>query len=817
MKERRAERAVILTALFILLFSMVLRINAPKADLPSHITFSGSILTDEGNQCHNSRSKALYNEWYPDDWRITGYNPILPYIKYGVFKIFGVGIWQLRAVSFLFAFLTLLFFFLTLKSYFHPRYGPALLGTLLLGFNFLFVMYNKIGTFETSIIFWVVLALYFLEKFRATRKTVFLVFTGAATFMAVVFKSIMAYFLPLPIVACILMVLFPGKEGSLPLREGIKRIFFIVLGVLVVLVPWYLFHYLPNKEWILSTPGKYMGQLMFPRDLESAFRNFLTFNWKDQFYKIPMVWMGAVLYIPFFIRRLLDKKVKLTEAGYTLFFFAHTFVFFIMSYRPTRYFVPLIPVLVFMTLFLFRELVALRPEERARGWALSNGALYVLDTLWLTVAAAFCFLPLISRYIYSFPVPPISLKYLAGAAVLVGVIHLVRIFFHKLVWKIPDLRIIYIPITILMVAASLYINLGYYFRWNSEKTYSVRDMSLELKEKLDDAYIGGMTAPVAVLENRHKALWLYPNFVNWDETTFEKYPLTHALAGTDVSREIIHYFNTWPERMGRAPLLRVYHIKNYFLHLYSFVDPYIREGKKGEDNQFLLTVDNPSGKMINTRIGRIYPAKVEPGNGPGEFAIVNGQQEFELKPGENTVTVSGTEPADSQPKSVFFFLEYDHSFSGDVLRYEGENFPGKTGGNKKEPAASGRSVRFFDGSADGPGFLSYGPGVPYGRGILIADFKLTFDNFKTKIRPLCKIDIYSHPDNGPIALREIKPGDIKKSETGLYRLRAVVPETKTLEFRIETTKYADVSLDYIDLTYYQGIFINPKTVSSLIP
>ena len=199
MKERRTERAAVLAALLILLFSMVLRINAPRADLPSHITFSGSILTDEGNQCHNSRSKALYNQWYPDDWRITGYNPILPYIKYAVFKIFGVGMWQLRSVSFLFAFLTLLFFFLTLRSYFHPKYSPALLGTLLLGVNFLFVMYNKIGTFETSITFWVVLALYFLEKYRSGRKTVFLVLTGAATFMAFVFKSIMAYFLPLPI------------------------------------------------------------------------------------------------------------------------------------------------------------------------------------------------------------------------------------------------------------------------------------------------------------------------------------------------------------------------------------------------------------------------------------------------------------------------------------------------------------------------------------------------------------------------------------------------------------------------------------------
>ena len=118
MIEKHQKKLGIAAAVIILLFSIGLRINSPKADLPSHITFSGSILTDEGNQCHNSRSKALYNEWYPDDWRITSYNPLLPYMKYAIFKIFGVGLWQLRSISFIFAFLSLLLFFLTLKSYY---------------------------------------------------------------------------------------------------------------------------------------------------------------------------------------------------------------------------------------------------------------------------------------------------------------------------------------------------------------------------------------------------------------------------------------------------------------------------------------------------------------------------------------------------------------------------------------------------------------------------------------------------------------------------------------------------------------------------
>ena len=50
----------------------------------------------------------------------------------------------------------------------------------------------------------------------------------------------------------------------------------------------------------------------------------------------------------------------------------------------------------------------------------------------------------------------------------------------------------------------------------------------------------------------------------------------------------------------------------------------------------------------------------------------------------------------------------------------------------------------------------------------------------------------------------IKPADIKKTRAHTYRLYTIIPEAKKLEFRIQTEKWADVELDYIDITYYQG-------------
>ncbi|UCH92075.1 MAG: glycosyltransferase family 39 protein [Candidatus Aminicenantes bacterium] len=812
-KTWRLKKVEIIVAVFILLFSMGLRINAPRADLPSHITFSGSILTDEGNQCHNSRSKTLYDQWYPDDWRITNYNPILPWIKYGIFKIFGVGLLQMRLVNYLFAGLSLLFFFLTLKSYFQQNFKFALLGTLLLGFNFLYVMYNKIGTFETSIIFWVILTLYFLEKYRGERKSIFLILAGASTFMTFIFKSIMAYALPLPFVAYILVYLFnKPDEEKISIKKGILNIFFILLGILILFIPWYLFHYLPNKEWIISAPGQYMENLMFPGSLEKAFRNFLAFPWKNQFYKMPIVWLSAILYVPLFFRRLLRKEAKMTEIGYTLFFFAHTAVFLIMSYRPTRYFIPVIPAMVFMTVVLWQRWASISssPEKPVSYGYIEKSVIFIVDILWLSLAAYFCLIPLFTRYFLSIPRPPFSIFYFIVSAILVAVVYLIKSLYRQYVWKPLKPKYLLIPLIVLMIVVSLVINMSYYWQWNADKTYVIRDISRELGEKLEDAYIGGMTSTVAVMENRHKALWLYPDFVNWDAHTFEKYPLTHALLGTDVSKEIIHFFNQWPERMKRAKLLTVYPLKNYFLHLYSFVGPYISHCTIENGQKYRLKVVNPSKRLVKTRVGEVYYFKKKPGEKSQEpaFRVYKGQQVFTLAPGENEMVILVKEPPGSNAASLLFYLDYPHPFGKDKLRYEGENFPGKIGFNKRDRSASHGYTRYFDRARQVPGFLSYGPAVPYARGFLIADFKLKFANLKTKLRPICRLDIYSYQDNGPVAEGVIKPADIKKNKTHIYRLYTIIPGTKKLEFRIQTEKWADISFDYIDVTYYQGYVVN---------
>jgi len=603
----------------------------------------------------------------------------------------------------------------------------------------------------------------------------------------------------------------------LPIKKAILNILFILLGVLILFIPWYLFHYLPNREWIISSPGQFMGNLIFPKSLEMAINNFFTFPWKDQFYKIPIVWLSAILYIPLFSRRLLRREAKLTEIGYTLFFLVHTAVFFFMSYRPTRYFIPVIPAMVFMTTALFERWASASASPGkpvSYGW-LGKSTIFIVDFLWLPLAAYFCMIPLLDRYLFSIPRPRLSIYYFLVSAILVAAVYLIKNLYRKYIEKPLNFKYLLIPLTVIMIMISVVIDMKYYRQWYTNRTYYAWDLTQEVGQKLENAYIAGMTAPVAVMENRHKALWLYPNFVNWDEHTFDKYPLTHALLGTDISLEIIHFFNQWPDRMSHARLLRIYPLKDYFLHLYSFVDPYINDCSKGDGQNYRLNIVNPSSRIVETRIGVIYLFEKKPGEklpGPG-FQVDSGQQVFLLKPGGNEVVMPVKEGLYSSAPGLLFFLDYSTPFDHIPLRYEAENFRGRTGTNRKNPLASNRFERYFNRKKNAPGFLAYGPAVPYAPGLLIADFHITFDHLLTKIHPLCRLEIYSHEDKGVIAQREIKPADITKARNNTYRVYTLIPGSKKLEFRIYIEKWADAVFDYIDLTYYQGYVVFNKNKS----
>ena len=819
MKKKYVEIGAVV---ILLLFSLGLRLNSPTADLPPDISFSGSVYTDEGNQCHNSRSKILYDDWYPDDWRIKNYNPVVPYLKYAIFKVFGVGLVQIRAVSYIFAFLSLLVFFFTLRSYFN--FGFSMVGTLLLGINYFYIMYNKIGTFETPMISWMIFSLFFMEKYRTRKKSYLLVLAGMSAFMCFVFKNTGAHFIFVPFAAYILFLIFGEPAEKPPLKKGIKDISLILGGILIVFVVWLVFFYIPNREWIMSAPGKYIGNQMLPKTIKEAVGNFFGFNWKDQFFKIPIVWLSALLYVPLFFRRLLKHRTNLTEIGFFIFFLSHTLFFLFMSNRPTRYFVPVIPAMVFMTTLLFERMYHFslkKTEQPANGYGYGYrkweyGTLLGLDTLWLALGLNFCFIPLYSHYIHYVSRPPLSYKYIIFSFICVFLFYLVKSAYWRLLKDKLNLKMPLRCLFVFMLIFSVFINMKYYIKWNSDKTFTVFNISKELGEKLNNAYIMGLTAPAAVMENKHKSLFLYPDFVQWEKDIFDKYPLTHALVA-NIHGEIKMYFDQWPQKMSDANLLKVYNVKEQFLHLYSFVDPYISGCTKNDTNRYLVKILNPQHKRVKTWIGKIFYSPT-----PGcSLAIEQEESPIPLEPGENIIPVkidvnplaqiNTDTDSDITPGTVVFFLQnqgWENRF-----RYEGEKFPRRVGGEKKDLLASANFVRYYRASNKRKnkirktGFIAYNPNfpLPFSRGFLVVDFNLRFSHIQSKIRPLCKLDIFPHREEEALSRKILKLRDIEENTFKNYRLCTTIPETKYLEFRVYAEGLCDIELDYIDITYYKGI------------
>ena len=793
-KNKKSGLRLITAAIIIIFIAFFFRVYSPQSDLPPDISISGSIYTDEGNQCHNSRSKVLHGEWFPDNWKITNYNPIVPYFKFLIFKIFGVGLVQVRSISFFFALLSLIFFFLTLRSYFDSWMSIA--GISLLGFNFLFIMYNRIGTFETPMIFWMILVIYFLEKYRVTGRSLFPVLSGISAFAAFVFKMTGAHIIPVPASALLLFIVFVPTEKLLKRKKILFSMGIIIFAILISFAVWMVVFYLPNKEWIKSAPGSYIGNQMFPKNIDQVIGNILSYNWKEQFFKMWVVWAGAILYLPIFFRRLVNKIADITEIGVILFLFSHTGALMIMNHRPTRYLIAAIPPMVFLTVLFFRYILA-NNKKPPDGGLLKKGVILVFDICWLTISLFYCFLPLLRRAgIHIMPVKLNLLLFIISIMV-ISVLRLIHYITGRSRISFFIHRNALISLILILISISLFTNMKYYYYWKRDRTEYVNKISEELGSKINNGYIAGLTAPVAVLGTDHRSLFLYPEFVHWEKGTMDKYGITHALLA-NFNFEISNFFSQWPDKMRNASLLNVYNVKDQFLHLYSFVDPIISGIKRVDNKTLELTIYN-NGIKGNIKFGVIEFSRETP--------IKNSLLPVtsHVKQGVNIVWIS--DQFNGNEKLIYV----KNNLWPNRFRYEAEKFPRKRGRVKRDITCSGKHLRYFNVINDRKGFMACSIGgkfIPYSEGFMNARFILKFDRIRSRIKPLAVIDIFNNTLKASVSSLSIKNKDQKDGKFHEYSVQYKIKKVSDIEFRVLAEKTADIYYDYLELDYFQGKFID---------
>jgi 4-amino-4-deoxy-L-arabinose transferase-like glycosyltransferase len=208
-----STRTFLAGLLVVVALAGALRLVFPLADPPWRTT-SGIVWHDEGAWAHNARNKVLFGEWRLDDWNPMYVAPVFTGLQYVAFEAFGVGLWQARLVSQGLGIASVLLLALAVRRAGGRRAG--LLAGGLLATNYVYVMWNRSGLLETTMVAWMVVSLYAFV--RAQERPAWGLIAGLAAWLAFFSKAAAAFFVP----ALGLAALWPWllRLGPSPIETG---------------------------------------------------------------------------------------------------------------------------------------------------------------------------------------------------------------------------------------------------------------------------------------------------------------------------------------------------------------------------------------------------------------------------------------------------------------------------------------------------------------------------------------------------------------------------------------------------------------------
>ncbi len=883
--------------LLLLLFLISLRIIHLTADPPANLDWSGGVFFDEGMLAHGARNKILFGRWDLDEWNDFYISPILAYVKWLVFYMAGVGIAQVRLVPLFFSSLSLIFFYLTFKESFDRK--VASLALFLLGFNYLFLMFNRPGLTETSVVFFMILSAYFWQRgwnqvrrgetetqnpspqpgstnsfpgFRisVSQNRVSLIYfflSGVSCFTAYIFKNL-PYLLPVPLLATLLsfhILPQPPLSGSsysrTPLSSYLRILISLLLGMLVPFLIWYTFFYLryfPSIHQAMS----YYKQQSAPRSLDQMLFNISHLPFFDYFMKTPVELFLSFACIGYFIYLFFHNHQQTTpdkeptadnrrlhpiDLFMLCWYLTHFFLFAVITYRPVRYYVPIIPpmcALAARAMMAWGGLRSWRVQKR-----LSLGSTPFLF-FWLTVFLSYGVIPLLYRFarVFSLELPDLTWKRGLGISALISVIFIgmMASIFKRWDGQSGTLPygVFFTGFLLLPLVATIFINGYQYYEWAAYPQYTVRDISRELGNRLQNAFIAGLGAPTICLENKHRAIHVYENFFNY-RNTFDRYPITHLFMGA-YNQEVKFYYRQFFPQMQKAVLEKVYPIKDSHFYFYSLVEPSIEKiriseekdpaGENGEIekgelslsptrplNVTLFVRNNEYTNQRDVKIGWVLhpvPLKPEEGlsnplglenpSGSGDIVAL-ASSPISLQPGEiGQVTLSREVTPGSYNLLAFTLPSYENIFEAEYLDH-------RIGQKQEDPEAYNGIAWKVSKTGRDRNYAVFGPYLRYPSGYLKVAFRLkTSDN--TEDLPIARIDVASEMGREALAIRDLQGGDFKAPGTyEEFELFCYLEDLEKLEFRVLSHGQADIWIDRIRVEFTRGLWYGqPVIINKLV-
>ncbi|KPJ63440.1 MAG: hypothetical protein AMS15_00360 [Planctomycetes bacterium DG_23] len=577
----RHKAVQVILLLLLIGLSVFLRTFRLSVDPPYFITDSRAPFTDEGLKFYEARNLVLFGKTKPLENDLYGghlrKSPIPVLLTCIVFRIFGVGFLQARLVSVVSSLLGLYLFYRILSRYLSPL--ATYVGTILLGVNFVYVSYNRMGLFETLMVFFLILTVYLWGE--GIRLRIF----GALAAVAAIFVKVQA-----AIIFPVLILSFLGEYWKRRNKRPLVLVAWYGIVVVAVSLLGYLFftygERLPlAREVVRAIRARLPENALDFRAISSVVASSIFLS------GMPVVTLLTLCGLPGLIKRLFGAEWQRERFLFILWLLIGLCAVAFFNYRPPRYYMFLIPPVVALGTDVWERLL-----RREQIFGIKTWSAFLLTALWafficITLAIfaliqarnkydLFYYLRarefldffIIKEYFRSLREDPVVILLLSLALwfIWLGVFVLWPRLRQQENKRKASFGIRREFLAIFLLGVSLLFQYWHHRRNFLEPQNSLLRSSRFLMALTSDTpqpVVGGHWAAAFAMQTK---IMVFPlnKRVNGDDT-FKKFPVTHLLLEKAHPEEEIFMFDQYPEEMKRAVRMGEFKVGRWPVHLYK--------------------------------------------------------------------------------------------------------------------------------------------------------------------------------------------------------------------------------------------------------
>jgi 4-amino-4-deoxy-L-arabinose transferase-like glycosyltransferase len=400
-------------------------------------------------------------------------------------------------------------------------------------------MYNRLGLLENFSALCLLLGFYLFVRAEERRWPAFAL--GVTAAVAALSKYLFAYFL----VSTLAAVAWRAWR-----RSRFSELLLFLAGALAAALPWFLGIYLPFRSTFRKI-GSGWGMLSLPRSGADALGNLLGNPLPRYLQLLPAVGLLLVLFLAWALLKLFRGRGREAANGldvFVLLWIAGAFLAMgLLSYRPLRYYLPMVPALYLAVSLLLRDREWIRPRLRLFAPLAALSALPFLPFLR----------PLLAREA-SAGVQPLALRL---AALLALAAALTLLFVTGRAAR----RVAASAAFAAMLGISLYLYAAHFLL---RPSFRLEAASRYMENLPAGSVVLGQEAPRLTLGTRFQAVMAYENWFN-DEDPFNRFDPDYVLA-LDRFRdaEMGWMRRRFPERTAALRLVRRFPVWDTTVSLY---------------------------------------------------------------------------------------------------------------------------------------------------------------------------------------------------------------------------------------------------------